>query len=207
MSPWGEVKMLGPAPREDSMRFSELALETRSIRRFKQNVRFSRENIYTFIDSARFAPNAANLQLLRFSVVTSENNCEKIFPALKWAGYLDEWKGPEEGEKPSAYIVIHAPDEEKPYTKIDVGIAAAYIVLSAREAGYGSCIIMSFDCGIISKAVNTPEDYRPQLVIALGVSGEEVILETVQKDIKYWRDELGRHHVPKLRLKDILTKQ
>ena len=187
------------------MRFSELAQETRSIRRFKQNDRLSRENIYTLIDSARLAPNAANLQLLRFSVVASENSCAKIFPALKWAGYLEEWKGPEDGEKPAAYIVIHAPGEEKPYTKMDVGIAAAYIVLSAREAGYGSCIIMSFDCGIIAEAVNTPENYRPQLVIALGVSGEEVILETAVKDIRYWRDELGRHHVPKLRLLEIIT--
>lgn len=189
------------------MRFSELALQTRSIRRFKQNVRLSRENIYTIVDSARLAPNAANLQVLRFSVVTSENNCEKIFSALKWAGYLEEWNGPEEGERPSAYIVIHAPDEEKPYTKMDVGIASAYIVLSAREAGYGSCIIMSFDCGIIKEEVNTPEDYRPQLVIALGVSVEEVILETALNDIRYWRDELGRHHVPKLRLFEIITKQ
>ena len=189
------------------MRFSELALETRSIRRFKQSVRLSRENVYTFVDSARFAPNAANLQVLRFSVVTKENNCEKIFPALKWAGYLEEWTGPEEGERPAAYIVIHAPDEEKPYTKMDVGIAAAYIVLSAREAGYGTCIIMSFDSGIVKGAVNTPEDYRPQLVIAIGVSGEEVILEAAIKDIRYWRDEHGRHHVPKLSLFDIITEQ
>lgn len=189
------------------MSFSELALETRSIRRFKQKIRLSRENILAFVDSARLAPNAANLQVLRFSVITSECNCEKIFPALKWAGYLEEWTGPEEGEKPAAYIVIHAPDEEKPYTKMDVGIAAAYIILSARDAGFGSCIVMSFDCGIVTEAVNTPENCRPQLVIALGVPGEEVILETAQKDIKYWRDELGRHHVPKLRLFEILTKQ
>ncbi len=189
------------------MRFSELALKTRSIRRFKQSVRLKKENILAFVDSARFAPNAANLQLLRFSVVISKNDCEKIFPALKWAGYLEEWTGPENGERPSAYIVINAPEEEKPYTKMDVGIAAAYLVLSAREAGYGSCIIMSFDCGIIAEAVNTPEDYRPQLVIALGVAGEEVILETAHKDIRYWRDELGKHHVPKLRLFEILTKQ
>ncbi|MCD4848793.1 MAG: nitroreductase family protein [Candidatus Aegiribacteria sp.] len=187
------------------MRFSELALETRSFRRFKQNVRLSRENVFNFVDSARLAPNAANLQVLRFSVVTSENNCEKIFPALKWAGYLEDWTGPEEGEKPAAYIVIHAPNEEKPYTGMDVGIAAAYIVLSAREAGYGSCIIMSFECKTVAEAVDTPENYRPQLVIALGVSGEEVILETVLENIKYWRDELGRHHVPKRKLSDILT--
>ncbi len=189
------------------MRFSELALETRSIRRFKQSVRLSREKILAFVDSARLAPNAANLQVLRFSVVTSEKNCATIFPALKWAGYLEEWAGPEEGERPAAYIVIHAPGEEKPYTRMDVGIAAAYIVLSAREAGCGSCIIMSFDCGIVAGEVNTPEDYRPLLVIALGVSGEEVILETALKDIRYWRDELGRHHVPKLRLFEIVTEQ
>lgn len=189
------------------MRFSKLVRETRSIRRFKQEIRLSREEVCTFIDSARLAPSAANLQVLRFSAVTSETHCAKMFPALKWAGYLEEWAGPEEGERPAAYVVIHAPDEEKPYTRMDVGIASAYIVLSAREAGYGSCIILSFDCGTITEAVNTPEDYRPQLVLALGVSGEEVVLETANKDIRYWRDELGRHHVPKISLKEILTKQ
>lgn len=187
------------------MKIHELAQKTRSVRRFRNDIRIPEEQILALIDTARYAPNAANLQLLRFSIVTSDEKRKKIFPAIKWAGYLEDWDGPEEGERPAAYIVIHNPAEETRYMLVDAGIAAAYIVLAAREAGYGSCMIMSFDAGIITKAVGSPEDYNPLIVIALGVPDEEIVLEESEGSIRYWRDEQGRHHVPKLCLDEILT--
>ncbi len=190
---------------ESGMRIHELAKENRSIRRFRQEIVISERKLLQFIDSARLAPCGANLQLLRFTPVTDTNHCLRIFPALKWAGYLEDWDGPEEGCRPPAYIIIHAPIGERRHIPVDIGIAAAYIVLSARESGCGSCMIMSFDANMIVKAAGTPEGYHPFLVIALGIPGEETVLEEADGDIRYYRDEKDRHHVPKLALDDLIV--
>ena len=186
------------------MDFRELAIETRSVRRFLQEERPEREELLGFIDSARLAPCGANLQLIRFSAVSDAETCSRIFPALNWAGYLSDWEGPEEGERPSGYIVIHIPRDRRRHIPVDAGIAAAYIVLAARESGFGSCMIMSFEPEVVLESLKTPEGYEPFLVIALGVPGEEVVLEEAEGSIRYYRDGSGVHHVPKLKLKEIV---
>ncbi len=187
------------------MKLHELAIENRSTRRFRQEIAISERDLFLFIDSARLAPSGANLQLLRFTPVTGRKHCLQIFPALKWAGYLEDWNGPVEGEQPSAYIIIHAPVGERRHIPVDAGIAAAYIVLTARESGYGSCMIMSFDRTLIEEAAGTQEGYHPFLIIALGIPGEETVLEEADGDIRYYRDQKDRHHVPKLALDDLIV--
>ncbi|MEN8207731.1 MAG: nitroreductase family protein [Candidatus Fermentibacteria bacterium] len=184
--------------------FHDLAEETRSVRRFRENERITEQQLLTFINSARLAPCGANLQLLRFTPVSDGTHCARIFPALKWAGYLEDWNGPAEGSRPPAYIIIHNPIEERRHIPVDAGIAAAYIVLAARESGYGSCMIMSFDAGMIKAAAGTPDGYAPFLIIALGVPDEEIVLEEADGDIRYYRDGKDRHHVPKLALDSLI---
>jgi len=186
------------------MDFSKLPEQTRSFRRFKEEQRIPMADLFSIVNAARLAPCAANLQLLRFSIINSPDESSRIFPCIKWAGYLADWDGPSEGERPSAYVSILTPDEEKPFTGIDTGIAAAYIVLAARDAGYGSCMILSFDRETVSDVISSP-GYSVKLVIALGVPGEEVVLEPVKEGIEYWRDEDGRHHVPKLDLDSLIV--
>ncbi len=186
------------------MNLSEHAKKTRSIRRFIEDARISKEVIEGLVDVARFAPNGANLQTLRFSIVVEKEECSEIFPSTKWAGYIEDWDGPAEGERPAAYIVIQITEEEKPYTRIDAGIAAGYIVLAASELGIGSCMIMSFDPVTVDKAIGAHEGYKPVLLIALGIPAEKIVLEETDGDIKYWRDNKGIHHVPKLPLKKII---
>ena len=48
------------------------------------------------------------------------------------------------------------------------------------------------------------EGYKPILVISLGYPGERVELETSADNLRYYRDENGVHHVPKLPLEDLL---
>ena len=187
------------------MEFKELARITRSVRRFRQSERIPESSLVEIMESVRLAPCGANLQLLRFTIETSEEGCEALFPALNWAGYLRDWNGPARGQRPSAYIVLHMPLEERRHLPVDAGIAAAYIVLAARERGYGSCMIMSMDPQAVVKASGTPDGYRPFMVIALGVADEEVVLEEAQESIEYYRDAQGRHHVPKRPIRDILT--
>jgi nitroreductase len=187
------------------MTILELAAENRSTRRFKESERLSRDILVDIIEAARLAPSGANLQILRFTPVWEEELCDAIFPHLNWAGYLKDWDGPQKGERPAAYVIIQLPHQRRAHLPVDAGIAAAYMVLKAREAGYASCMIMSFDDEPVSRAAGSPEGYSPFLVIAFGIPAEEVVLEEAAGSIEYYRDEEGVHHVPKRGMRDILT--
>jgi nitroreductase len=189
------------------MVFRELAFATRSVRRFKESVSVSLEDLRDIIEAASLAPCASNLQRLRYSIVTGGRERDQLFRGLGWAGYLTDWQGPGEGERPRAYIVISSPaGEERSFTGIDTGIAAAYIVLAARERGLGSCILLSFSRESVAEIACTP-DVRPELVIALGVPGEEIVLERYFGSAKYYRDSAGRHHVPKKAPAELIVKE
>ncbi len=187
------------------MNLYELAEKTRSYRIFQEEKQVTSEQVREMIAVAGMAPCASNLQRLRFSIVTDEKERNLLFPGIGWAGYITEWEGPAPGQRPSAYIVIHAPCEEKYFTGIDVGIVASYIVLSASTAGVGSCMLLNFTPETVN-AVAPAVGYRPQLLIALGYPGETVLLEKNNDKIRYWRDGNGVHHVPKLSLETIILK-
>ena len=187
------------------MNIYRLAEKTRSFRRFQENRLISSELLRDMINSAALAPCASNLQRLRFSIITDEKERSILFSGLGWAGYLTDWVGPEPGERPSAYIVIHAPSEEKIFTGIDIGIAASYIVLSASSNDIGSCMLLNYDKALVD-SVAPAAGYLPRLVIALGYPAETVLLEKGDIDLKYWRDEEGVHHVPKLSLETLVLK-
>jgi nitroreductase len=186
------------------MDFALLPELTRSCRRFQEKERIPEKRLREIIGAARFAPSAANLQLLRFSFVSDRKPCDELFPFVNWAGYLRDWDGPVPGERPAAWIVVYTPEEKKPFTGIDTGIAAAYMVLAARDAGYGSCMILSFDRAEIASRIGIP-GYEVGLLIALGVPAEEIVIEEYDGSIEYWRSEDGTHHVPKLSLDSLIV--
>ena len=187
------------------MNVYELAKKTRSYRKFLEEKRVTSEQVREMIAVAGMAPCASNLQRLRFSIITEDKERDQLFSGVGWAGYITEWDGPEPGERPSAYIVIHAPKEKKVFTGIDVGIAASYLVLSASFAGIGSCMLLNFDRITVSN-IAPAEGYTPELLIALGYPGETVLLEKDNEEIRYWRDSKGVHHVPKLPLEKLILK-
>ena len=49
-----------------------------------------------------------------------EEENEKVFRLLGFAGYLKDWDGPSEGEKPTGYIVITCPANVN--DEVDAGI-------------------------------------------------------------------------------------
>jgi nitroreductase len=187
------------------MNFRELSEKTRSYRRFQEGKPVSDKLLRQMVEAAALASSASNLQRLRFSIITEQTDREIVFSGLQWAGYITDWPGPAPGERPSAYIVIHAPEEEKCFTGIDVGIAASYIVLAGAAQGIGCCMLLSFDGNAVSR-ISTAEGYKPVLVVAVGYPAETVVLEKNSGSIRYWRDKDGIHHVPKLPLKTLILK-
>ncbi|MBN2417968.1 MAG: nitroreductase family protein [Deltaproteobacteria bacterium] len=184
----------------------EMVLKTRSIRRFIEEP-VSEETLLHLIDIARLSASAANLQPLKYIISCKEDMNNIIFPNLKWAGYLREWKGPEKGERPSAYIIVMGDRSISGSFGCDHGIATQNILLGATELGLSCCIIGALDRKKITENLNIPEKYEILHIIAIGKAGEEVILEEMEKDgsVKYWRDRDGIHHVPKRTLRDILV--
>jgi nitroreductase len=185
----------------------DLVLKTRSYRRFYQDVAISQETLRDMVDLARLAASAGNKQPLKYILSSDPQKNALIFPHLRWAGYLKEWDGPEEGERPAAYIVILGDKKLSESFGCDHGIAAQTILLGAMEKGLGGCMIASIQRHELYKALNlSPDDYEILLVLALGQPKEVVQLESLgaDGDIKYWRAADSTHHVPKRLLDDII---
>jgi nitroreductase len=183
----------------------DLIIRNRSYRRFYQEFAVERETLRELVDLARFSASAANMQPLKYILSCDPQKNALIFPHLAWAGYLKDWAGPSEGERPSAYIIILGDTEITRSFGCDHGIAALSILLGATEKGLGGCIIGAVQKQGLRQSLEIPPRYEILLVLALGKPKETVVIDTVgpSGDIRYWRDGEGVHHVPKRLLDDI----
>ncbi|HOO71064.1 MAG TPA: nitroreductase family protein [Spirochaetota bacterium] len=184
----------------------DLVKRNRSYRRFFQDHAISVEELRKLVDLARLAPSAANRQPLKYILSADPDKNSVIFPFLAWAAYLKEWPGPDEGERPSAYIVMLADTRISNEVIWDHGICAQTMLLGAVEMGYGGCIIGAVDKKGLRSSLLIPEHFRVELVLALGKPRETVVVDPVgaDGDIKYWRDDSRVHHVPKRSLDELI---
>jgi nitroreductase len=184
----------------------ELVLKNRSYRRFYQDVAVEYDTLRELVDLARLSASGSNLQPLKFMLSCDPDKNARIFACLGWAGYLTDWPGPVEGERPAAYIVILGDKEISQTFGVNHGIAAQSILLGATDQGLGGCMIGNIKKPDLIEALNIPPRYEVLLVIALGKPKETVVLTSVAPggDIKYWRDANGVHYVPKRLLDDII---
>jgi nitroreductase len=184
----------------------DLIQKNRSYRRFHQDVPLPMELLREMVESARLSGSARNMQPLKYMLFNDPADCAQIFPTLAWAGYLKDWPGPAEGERPSAYIIQLGDLDLSDDWWCDDGIAAQSMLLTAVEQGFGGCIIGSVQREKLRSVLNIPERYKIIQVLALGNPAEEVVLEeAVEGDIKYWRDDNGVHHVPKRSLEELIV--
>ncbi len=184
----------------------DLFLKNRSYRRFHQGVPVPAADLIDMIDNARLAASGRNVQPLKYILVNDPVICSKVFSCLAWAGYLKDWDGPAEGERPSAYIVQLHDTTLAPGYFCDDGIAAQSILLTAVEKNFGGCIIATVKRDELSALLNIPSHLKILHVFALGKPKETVIVEVVKNnDIRYWRDENQVHHVPKRSLEELVV--
>lgn len=187
--------------------FGELVERNRSYRRFYQEAAVELETLRELLNLARLSASGANRQPLKYVLSADAERNALIFPHLAWAGYLEDWVGPEEGERPAAYILILGDLEISQAFGVDHGIAAQSILLGATEKGLGGCIIASVQREALRKALGIDVRYKILLVLALGKPKERVVIDAVgpDGDIKYWRDGEKVHHVPKRGLDEIIV--
>lgn len=184
----------------------ELILKNRSYRRFYEDRIIEIDTLRELVDLARLSPSGANRQGLKYVISNTKEKNNKIYDCLGWAGYLKDWGGPEEGERPSAYLVVVSDTSLGAVLPQDEGIAGQSILLGAVEKGLGGCFIKNINKKKLADALNLDDKYEISLVLALGYPKEEVVIEPINEngDIKYWRDENAVHHVPKRGLDELI---
>ena len=185
----------------------DIVIKNRSYRRFKESEKIDSSVLTELVELVRFTPSSVNFQPLRFKIINTPEDNLKVFETLSWAGLLNEWKGPSEGERPSAYIIVLTDLSVANNMKIDVGIAAQTIMLGAAEKGIGGCMLGSIKRELLAGPLGIDLDkYSIDLVLAFGIPDEEVkIVELPQNEsTAYYRDENDIHCVPKRKLKDLI---
>jgi nitroreductase len=188
------------------MTMMELVYKNRSYRRYYQDVPVALETLRELVDLGRMSASSLNLQPLKYILSNDTVKNALIFAQVGWAGYLKDWPGPVDGERPSAYIVMLGDTQLSKHVAWDHGIAAQSILLGATEKGLGGCMIATIHKEQLAEKLGIDQLYEVLLVIAIGKPKETVVIDQIAKDgdVKYWRDSRGVHHVPKRALNDII---
>ncbi len=186
----------------------DIVIRNRSYRRFDQSRAVAIALLTQLVEIARYCPSARNLQPLKYILVNEPSLCNRFFDTLGCAGYLKDWEGPEEGERPSAYIIILEDQNISSSTLWDLGIVAQIILLGAVEQGMGGCIIASVNKSKIEKKFNLPPHLNVALVIALGYPVGRVVIEPMPDSgsVVYCRNENKTHNVPKRSIDELIWK-
>lgn len=185
----------------------DLVIKNRSYRRFYEEVSVGEEILRELIDITRHTASTVNSQALKFKLITSDLERKTVFNNLAWAGLLKDWSGPDEGERPSAYIIILCDLSIGSNKHFDDGIAAQTILLAAAEKELGGCMFGSINRKKLAEELDIDlEKYSIDLVVALGKPKENVKIVDVPENgsTAYYRDGNGVHYVPKRSLDDLI---
>lgn len=189
--------------------FHDLVAGARSYRRFDESKKMTKKELEELVELGRLTPSGGNQQYIKYAVSADERTNARIYENLAWAGYLSDWDGPEEGERPTGYILILRDLKLQKNLTVDEGIVAQTIFLGAREMGYGGCMLMNIRRTELMDIFGLdPQQYAISMVIALGVPVEQVqIVPVTDGNIRYYRDENQVHYVPKRSLEEVLVKE
>lgn len=185
----------------------DLLMKSRSYRRFNQDFIIDYNVLTELVELARYVPSTVNSQPLKFKIVNTPDENKKVFECLAWAGLLKDWAGPEDGERPSAYIIILCDLSVGSDKRYDDGICAQTIMLGAAEKGLGGCMFGSIKREKLAENLGIDrERYSIDLVLALGKPVEEVKIVDLPENgsTAYYRDENATHYVPKRSLEEMI---
>lgn len=189
------------------MNVYEAIMKRRTIRKFTQE-EIPHDTLIKLIDCARVAAYGANIQPLKFMIVTDKEQLKEIFPFTKWAGYLADG-APEEDERPTAYIAVLGDGEIRPNRsyEVEAGAAVTTMMLQAVEEGLGTCWLGALERNGIKEVLGLGERYDLVYMLALGYPNQESrMVEMKDQNVKYYESEDGTINVPKRSLEEIIVK-
>lgn len=196
--------MTHPKVNFESLR--ELLEADRSVRRFDESHAIDENLLRELVGLTRFCASGRNAQALRYRIATDSTVREALFPALAWAGYFKDWDGPENGQRPAAYLVQCLDTDIATDCLCDDGLQLQAITLGATAEGIAGCIIKAFNKATVSEVLCLPPRYVPRYVLALGYPAEKTKIVPMgpDGDFKYYRDSSDTHCVPKRSLPDLI---
>jgi nitroreductase len=162
------------------------AIRTRRVVRALTDAPVSHDQLRTVLDSARYAPHAGNRRLHRYVAITGPSLLRAV--RMVSPGML---------QRPMAAIVIcvdwaqvrnygFSPANPGPY--IDVGTAAATLLLAAHSIGLGAGPVTSFSRTAVGTILSLPGGVRPELIICLGQPAIEQPPAMRRQDGPRWDD-------------------
>ncbi|MBM3405030.1 MAG: NAD(P)H nitroreductase [Bacteroidetes bacterium] len=170
------------------MDFLELVTRRQSVRKYDPSRPVEREKLDRCIEALRLAPSACNAQPWKLVIADDPELKSRVAQAAsaKWLGFnhfLDD-------APVIAVIVREQPNlssklgtllKDKPYTLMDVGIAAEHFCLAAAEQGLGTCIIGWFDEKEVKRLLGIPKSRRTELIISIGYPAKDEIRTKIRK--------------------------
>ena len=188
------------------MNVYDASISRRTVRKY-ENKPVKKEDLIKLIESARLAPSSANLQSLKYAVVTKEEIRKEIFPYLKYAGYIPSWN-PEFLETATAFIIIlnDTSIRSSDKSECDAGIAMGTISLVAEEMGLGTCCIGSADRKKVRQILGYDERFYVMYIMAVGHPAQTGEFFDDDTTVKYYFNEDGNTRVPKRSLKEVIIK-
>ena len=156
------------------MQFSDLIAARQSVRQYLDRP-VEQEKIRECLEAARLAPSASNAQPWRFVVVDEPGLRREV--ARETFGRLVSFNH-FSLQAPVLVVVVAEGGKlgtrlgdavrRRPYSLIDVGIAAEHFCLRAAELGLGTCMLGWFDERGVKRRLGVPAGRRVDLVITLG---------------------------------------
>ena len=187
------------------MNVYEAIMQRRTIRKFTPEA-VSREQLLKLADCGRMAAFGANMQPLRFALITDKDIVEKLYPMTKWAGYLPDG-APAEDERPTAYIAILGDTDirKNGAFETDAGAAVTNMMLAACEDGLATCWLGAIDRDGIHSLLGLGDNLKVTYLLAVGYAAQESkAVDMKDGDVKYYVGEDGGICVPKRALADIV---
>ena len=158
--------------------FLQLAISRQSDRAYNKERDVEPEKLERILEAARMAPSACNAQPWKFVVVTDKKLTKVMGEAAAGLGMNKFAKDAPVHiliveESANITSILGGKIKSKHFPLIDIGIAAAHIVLAAESEGLGSCILGWFDEKEMKRLVQIPSSKRLLLDITIGYPAKE----------------------------------
>ena len=176
----------------------------RTIRKFKSQT-VEEDILLKLIDGARLAPFGANLQPLKYKIISDENIRKEFYPHIRYAGYTPDFKVSFKNSPPT-FIAVFNDEKIKPTSQAqyDAGSAIANMCLVATELGVDTCILGAINRAFIEQTLNLGENLKLLYLVGVGYGAQTGEYFDDGQTVKYFFDENENLKVPKRPLNDIL---